>query len=100
MNMNEQEKKDYLERYHQAKEKGVPFFPDILFKDALVSILIFLALVALAHFAGGPLEAKADPSDSSYTPKPEWYFLFLFQLLKYFPPNLEVVGVVVIPTLV
>lgn len=97
--MNEQERKSYLEQYHQAKEKGVPFFPDILFKDALISLLIFLALIGLALFVGAPLEARADPSDTSYTPRPEWYFIFLFQLLKYFPPNLEVIGVVVIPTL-
>jgi len=98
--MNEKDKQEYLEKYKHAKEKGVPFFPDILFKDAVVSIVIFLILVALAHFVGAPLEAKANPSDSTYTPKPEWYFLFLFQLLKKFPPQLEVVGVVVIPTVV
>ena len=97
--MNEKEKQDYLEKYHQEKEKGVPFFPDILFKDALIALVVFLILVILAHFIGAPLEARADPSDSTYTPRPEWYFSFLFQLLKYFPPSLEVIGVVVIPTL-
>ncbi len=97
--MNEKEKQEYLESYHQAKEKGVPFFPDVLFKDAVVSLLVFLVLIGLAYFAGAPLEARANPADTSYTPRPEWYFLFLFQLLKYFPGNLEVVGVVVIPTL-
>src|SRR3989304_9187111 len=97
--MNEQEKQEYLEGYKKAKEKGVPFFPDILFKDAVVSLVIFLALIGLAYFLGTPLEARADPADSNYTPRPEWYFLFLFQLLKYFPGQLEVVGVFVIPTL-
>jgi mono/diheme cytochrome c family protein len=98
--MNDQEKKDYLERYHQQKEKGVPFFPDIIFKDALISLVVFLILVALAYFVGAPLEARANPADTTYTPRPEWYFLFLFQLLKYFPGSLEVIGVVAIPTLV
>ncbi len=97
--MNEKEKQEYLERYHQEKEKGLPFFPDIIFKDALVSLLVFLILVALAYFIGAPLEERANPADTTYTPRPEWYFLFLFQLLKYFPGNLEVVGVVVLPTL-
>ena len=96
--MNDQEKQTYLEKYHAEKEKGVPFFPDIIFKDAVVTLLVFLILVGLAYFLGAPLEARADPADSNYTPRPEWYFLFLFQLLKYFPGNLEVVGVVVIPT--
>lgn len=98
--MNEQEKQSYLARYHQAKEAGVPFFPDVIFKDALASLLVFVALAALAYFVGVPTEARADPADTTYTPRPEWYFLFLFQLLKYFPGSLEVIGVVVIPTLI
>jgi mono/diheme cytochrome c family protein len=98
--MNEQEKKQALEKYQEAKKKGVPFFPDIIFSDALVSFGVFLLLVALAYFLGAPLEARANPADTTYTPRPEWYFLFLFQLLKYFPGKLEVVGVIIIPTLV
>ncbi len=97
--MNDQEKQEYLKKYKQAKEKGVPFFPDIIFKDAVVSLLVFIILIALAYFIGAPLEARADPADTAYTPRPEWYFLFLFQLFKKFSGNLEVVGVVLIPTL-
>ena len=97
--MNEKEKKDYLEGYKKAKEKGVPFFPDIIFKDAVVSLIIFLILVALAYFFGAPVESRANPNDTSYTPRPEWYFLFLFQLLKYFPGNLEVIGAMILPGL-
>ncbi len=98
--MNEKEKQEYLEGYQKAKEKGVPFFPDILFKDALVSLIIFVVLIALAYFLGAPLEDRANPADTSYTPRPEWYFLFLFQLLKYFPGKLEVIGVIIIPAIV
>ena len=97
--MNEREKQEYLEEYHQQKEKGVPFFPDIIFKDALISFIVFVVLILLAYRIGAPLEARANPADTSYTPRPEWYFLFLFQLLKYFPGKLEVVGVVLIPAL-
>lgn len=97
--MNEKDKKDYLEDYKKAKEKGVPFFPDIIFKDVVVSLVVFLILVALAYFLGVPTEARADPNDATYTPRPEWYFLFLFQLLKYFPGRLEVIGVMIIPGL-
>lgn len=96
--MNEEERREYLEQYKKDKEKGVPFFPDILFKDAVISLVIFIALVALAYFVGAPLEPRADPADTSYTPRPEWYFLFLFQLLKYFPGSLEVIGVFIIPS--
>jgi mono/diheme cytochrome c family protein len=97
--MEEKAKQEYLERYQEAKKKGVPFFPDILFKDAVISLLVFVALIALTYFLGAPLEERADPADTNYTPRPEWYFLFLFQLLKYFPGQLEVIGVVVLPTL-
>lgn len=97
--MREEEKQAYLEKYKKDKEKGVPFFPDILFKDALAALLVFVVLLALVYLVGAPLEERANPADTSYTPRPEWYFLFLFQLLKYFPGNLEVVGVVLIPTL-
>ncbi|MDX1599968.1 MAG: c-type cytochrome [Anaerolineales bacterium] len=97
--MNEQEKQEYLQKYKQAKKSGVPFFPDVVFKDAVVSLLVLLVLLGLILLAGVPLEARADPSDTQYTPRPEWYFLFLFQLLKYFPGELEVIGVFVIPTI-
>jgi len=98
--MNDQEKRDYLERYQQQKAKGRPFYPDILFKDAVVSVGVLLILVALAYFIGAPLEARANPNDTTYTPRPEWYFLFLFQLLKYFPGRLEILGVFLLPTAV
>lgn len=97
--MKEKDQKEYLEKYKKAKEAGVPFYPDILFKDAVASLIIFVVLIALASFLGAPLEERANPSDSTYTPKPEWYFLFLFQLLKKFPGKLEVVGVIIIPTI-
>jgi mono/diheme cytochrome c family protein len=98
--MNEEEKRQYQEQYRAQKEKGRPFYPDILFKDAIVALGVLLVLIALAYFVGAPLEARADPNDTGYTPRPEWYFLFLFQLLKYFPGALEVVGVFILPTAV
>ena len=97
--MDKRERQDYLEGYKKEKEKGVPFFPDAVVKDAIIALVIFLLLAGLAFVLGAPLEAPADPADTTYTPRPEWYFLFLFQLLKYFPGQLEVVGVFVIPTL-
>jgi len=96
--MNEKDKKDYLEEYEQDKKRGVGFYPKVVFKDVLVSLIIFIILIGLAYFIGAPLEERANPADSNYTPKPEWYFLFLFQLLKYFPGSIEFIGVVVIPS--
>jgi mono/diheme cytochrome c family protein len=97
--MDNDEKKTYLEHYHEEKKKGVPFYPDVIFKDVVISLVVFLILGGLAYFLGAPLEERANPADTNYTPRPEWYFLFLFQLLKYFPGNLEVIGVIVLPTL-
>lgn len=97
--MNQEAKQKYLEKYYQAKQKGVKFWPDIIYKDLLVSFAIFLLLVGLAIFVGVANEPKADPNDSSYIPRPEWYFLFLFQMLKYFPGEIEWVGTAIIPGL-
>jgi quinol-cytochrome oxidoreductase complex cytochrome b subunit len=69
--LNEQDKQAYLEKYRQAKEKGVPFFPNILFKDAIAALLVFILLAALAFFIGAPLEERANPADTTYTPRPE-----------------------------
>lgn len=97
--MNEEQKKQYEERYHLKKERGEKFWPDEIYKDLLVSFAIFIVLVMLAAFVGVHPEPKADPSDSTYLPRPEWYFLFLFQLLKYFPGELEWIGTTVVPGL-
>jgi mono/diheme cytochrome c family protein len=97
--MKKEEREQYQKDYSEAKKRGIPFFPDAVFKDAIVALLVFLAVVGLTGYVGASLEEIADPSDSSYTPRPEWYFLFLFQLLKYFPGDLEVVGVFVIPVI-
>lgn len=79
-------------------QAGKPFYPDQLFEDAVAILVLFLVLAAAAVFVPVPLEELADPTDASYDPRPEWYFLFLFQLLKYFQGPLEIIGTFVIPT--
>ncbi len=91
--MNEAEKKDYLERYKKKKQNGEYFWPDTIAKDAVVSLGIFVLLICLAVFVGVPNEPPANPSDASYIPRPEWYFLWAFQLLKYFPGKLEGIAI-------
>lgn len=95
--MNDEVRQRYRARYEELKKKGEPFFPNTVFKDAVASLVIFLILVALAVFVGAPLEERADPTNTAYVPRPEWYFMFLFQALKYFPGDLEWVGVAVVP---
>ncbi len=79
--MNEAQKNTYKEKYLQAKQKGYKFWPDIIYKDLIVSFAFFLLLIGLATFIGVAREPRADPSDTSYIPRPEWYFLFLFKFL-------------------
>ena len=79
--VTEEHKKKYKEKYTQAKQKGVKFWPDIIYKDLIVSFAFFLLLIGLAAFIGVAQEPKADPNDTSYLPRPEWYFLFLFKFL-------------------
>ena len=95
--MNEEHKKAYKRKYEQAKQKGVKFWPDIIYKDLLVSFALFLLLIGLATFVGVAVEPKADPSDATYVPRPEWYFLFLFELLKFIPGQVEWLGTFIIP---
>ena len=95
--MDEEHKHKYLDKYYKAKEKGVKFYPDIVYKDFLIAFAIFLLLIGLAVFVGVKNEPKADPNDTSYIPRPEWYFLFLFQMLKYIPGEIEWIGTAVIP---
>lgn len=75
------------------------FYPSFLFKEIVVMMLLFIlvAIILAVLFPVG-LEDPADPTDNLYVPKPEWYFLSLYQLLKYFPGKLEVIATAIIPS--
>ncbi len=79
--MDNDTKKQIKQRYERELNKGELFWPDSIFKD----VIVWLGSVRPAgparhlHRRGG--EPKADPSDTSYVPRPEWYFLFLFKFL-------------------
>ena len=60
---------------------------------------VFASLITVAALFPAHLDEIANPTDASYIPRPEWYFLSLFQLLKYFPGPLEPVATMVIPGL-
>jgi menaquinol-cytochrome c reductase cytochrome b/c subunit len=91
--MNQEDKRQYLERYKEKKQNGELFWPDSIAKDAVVSLAIFILLISLAVLVGVPNEPPANPSDTTYIPRPEWYFLWTFQMLKYFPGRLEGVAI-------
>ncbi|MEE8430344.1 MAG: hypothetical protein V3S16_03770 [Candidatus Desulfatibia sp.] len=75
------------------------FYPSFLFKEIVVMTLIFIlvAIILALVFPVG-LEDPADPTDNLYIPKPEWYFMSLYQLLKYFPGKWEIIATAIIPS--
>jgi ubiquinol-cytochrome c reductase cytochrome b subunit len=111
-----------------ANAKGEDYFwPAQAFRDMVMCMVIFGIMLGLVVFGGhghqieaapepqnlyekvakagqqglgANLDAPADPATESYPARPEWYFLFLFQLLKYFEGEQELIGTVVIPNAV
>jgi len=96
----EQYEKQLLDR----EEGVVPFVPDHAIKEALVALVVMLVVLFFVFFVKYPLEDVADPTSTGYEPRPEWYFLFFFQLLRMFTGTIpginmpmEVLGTVVVP---
>jgi ubiquinol-cytochrome c reductase cytochrome b subunit len=94
----------YLVRKHgvapaPSERATKKFFPEQVFKDTVAIFVAFVVLFVMAVVAKVPLERLADPTDTAYVPRPDWYFLFLFQTLKLFEGPLEIVGSVILPTL-
>ncbi|MGI5836710.1 MAG: cytochrome b, partial [Chloroflexota bacterium] len=85
-------KDEYERRYNEFKEQGRPFWPFIVAEDLIVASIVLVAVLGLVMALGVPTEAPADPTNTAYVPRPDWYFMFLFEMLKYFPGNLEWIG--------
>lgn len=78
----------YEREYAAEKRSGKPFL-EAFYADAVVSLGVFILLLILAIAIGAPLDEPADPNSAGYVPRPEWYFLALFQLLWYFTGPFE-----------
>jgi len=74
-----------IERQYAAPRKTVDFFPNQLFKDTVVSIVLVAIIFVFGFIAGAPLDARADPATLTYVPTPEWFYLPLDQLLVLTP---------------
>jgi ubiquinol-cytochrome c reductase cytochrome b subunit len=88
------------------RRPDAPFWPDQVLKDVvacLAVLAVVLVFVLKPRWSGQPggaeLGAPADPSELYSAARPDWYFLFLFQLLKLFPGNLELLGAIGVPAL-
>jgi ubiquinol-cytochrome c reductase cytochrome b subunit len=82
----------------EPPEERQTYWPDQTFLNLIATTLVLGVMVALILYEGGaPLDAPADPSSSDYPARPEWFFRFLFQMLKHFPGKYEWVGSIAIP---
>src|SRR5881409_1230890 len=98
--MNQREKERYLREYSVLKNQGKPFFPYAVAKDSAMACVVLLIIIVMSIVLGAELGPKADPTTTTYTPRPEWYFFFLFELLRVIkPPALVPLATIGIPTI-
>jgi menaquinol-cytochrome c reductase cytochrome b/c subunit len=98
--VNARERDEYLREYSIQKSQGKPFFPYAVAKDSLMGCVVLAVIIAMSLLLGAELGPKADPTTTTYTPRPEWYFFFLFELLRVVkPPELVFLATIGIPTI-
>jgi quinol-cytochrome oxidoreductase complex cytochrome b subunit len=98
--MNREEKERYLREYALLKSKGKPFFPYAVAKDGIMACIVLLTIILMSLVLGAELGPKADPTTTTYVPRPEWYFFFLFELLRVIKPAVLVpVATIGVPTI-
>jgi ubiquinol-cytochrome c reductase cytochrome b subunit len=84
----------------KLKKSTEPFYPKQVVFDTLFALIIICGLGLLAHYAPVELGPKANPGDMQYVPRPEWYYIPVFQWLKYWESGLAVIGILVIPAFI
>jgi quinol---cytochrome c reductase cytochrome c subunit, bacillus type len=80
--MNRGEKEAYLREYSTLKSEGEPFFPYAVTHDAVMACIVMAVIIFLSLLFGAELGPKADPTTTTYVPRPDWYFFFLFEVLR------------------
>ena len=76
-----------------TKKTGIPFFPDHLLKEGIIFFILLGILISLSILLPFELGEKADPLQTPHSIKPEWYFLPMYHVLKYFP---KLIGIFVV----
>jgi menaquinol-cytochrome c reductase cytochrome b/c subunit len=84
--VNAREKELYLREYSLLKAQGKPFFPYAVAKDSIMAVFVLVAIITMSIMFGAELGPKADPTTTTYVPRPEWYFFFLFEVLRVIKP--------------
>jgi ubiquinol-cytochrome c reductase cytochrome b subunit len=84
----------------ELKQSTEMFYPKQVLFDIAFALLIIIGLGLLAHYSPVELGPKANPADTQYVPRPEWYYIPVFQWLKYWESGLAVVGILVIPAFI
>jgi menaquinol-cytochrome c reductase cytochrome b/c subunit len=98
--MNKREKEQYLREYSIQKAQGKPFFPYAVAKDSMMAIVVMACIITMSLVLGAELGSKANPTTTTYVPRPEWYFFFLFEVLRVVkPPSLVPLATIGVPTL-
>ncbi|MGD1055891.1 MAG: c-type cytochrome [Solirubrobacteraceae bacterium] len=98
--MNQREKEEYLREYAALKAEGKPFFPYAVAKDAAMACVVMAIIITMSLVLGAELGAKANPTTTSYDARPEWYFFFLFDVLRIIRvPSLVQLATIGVPTL-
>ena len=98
--MNSAEKERYLAEYELLKKKGKPFFPYAILKDSAMALIVVGLICVMSVVLGAEQGPKADPTTTTYVPRPEWYFFFLFELLRVLkPPALVPMATIGIPSI-
>jgi mono/diheme cytochrome c family protein len=98
--MRPADKQAYLEEYELLKKKGKPFFPYAILKDSAMAVIVVGVIIVMAIVLGAEQGPKVDPTTTTYVPRPEWYFFFLFELLRVLkPPWLTPMATIGIPTI-
>jgi ubiquinol-cytochrome c reductase cytochrome b subunit/menaquinol-cytochrome c reductase cytochrome b/c subunit len=80
--VNQADKEAYLREYAILKNEGKPFFPYAVAKDSIMAMIVIFVIAFLALMFGAELGPKADPTTTTYVPRPDWYFFFLFEVLR------------------
>ena len=98
--MNQREKEEYLREYSILKAQGKPFFPYAVAKDGVMACVVMAVIITMSLVLGAELGSKANPTTTTYVPRPEWYFFFLFEVLRVIkPPSLVPLATIGVPTL-